>query len=160
MAATALHQSFRVGLHAALRGFALLLLLTCLPGCSSVGLSRQAAPAAAPSSDATPVPLEPAYLSWIAGRLKSQFKKPPNAGLELSEPRWLLSNNGWSWVACARFQDQGYRRSYVIYFDAKAVIDSRYAVLSDGCAAQTYTPFDLETAKLVPQAVGTQGPVY
>lgn len=129
----------------------MLALLACLPACASVGMAPESAPAQGPS---------PTYLSQIANRLKSQFKKPPTDGLELSEPRWLLSSNGWTWMACLRFQDQGYRRSYVMYFDAKQVLDSRYAILSDGCDSQTYTPFDLETAKLVPQAVGTQGPIY
>lgn len=129
----------------------MLTLLTCLPACTSVGMAPQSAPTAGPS---------PTYLSQIAGRLKAQFKKPPTDGLELSEPRWLLSSNGWTWMVCIRFQEQGYRRSYVMYFDAEHVLDEHYAVLSDGCDSQTYTPFDLETAKLVQQTIGTQGPIY
>jgi hypothetical protein len=160
MATAALHHSFRLGLRAACRRLALFVLLVCLPACSSLGVRPQATPAAASPPEATPTAtLDPSYLSWIAARLKS-FKKPPSDAVELSEPRWLLSNNGWSWLACVRFQDQGYRRTYVIYFDAKQVLDGRFAVLSDHCDAQTYTPFDLATAKLVPQAIGTQGPVY
>jgi hypothetical protein len=138
-------------LRAVARGIALLL-LGALPACSSMSVAPETAPAAGP---------DPAYLNKIAVRFKTQFKtKPPTNGLELSQPRWLLSNNGWSWLVCMRFQDQGYRRGYVMYFDNKEILDNRYAVLSDGCDTQTYTPFDLETAKLVPQATGTQGPVY
>lgn len=136
---------------AAARRFGVLALLACLPACASGGLAPQTAPPDGPP---------PTYLTQIATRLKTQFKKPPTDGLELSEPRWLLSSNGWTWLVCVRFQDQGYRRSYVVYFDATKVLDNRYAVLSDDCDSQTYTPFDLPTAKLVPQAIGAQGPVY
>ena len=160
MTATALRNSFCAGSGAALRCLTLLMLLGGLPACSSLGVSRQAFPGGAQSAENTPPgTLEPSYLNWIAARLKA-FKKPPTDGLELSQPRWLLSNNGWSWVTCVRFQDQGHRRSYVIYFDAKQIVDNHYAVMSDGCDSQTYTPFDLNTAKLVPQATGTQRPIY
>jgi hypothetical protein len=151
MSATAPQIFIRPGLRAIARGFALLVLLGGLPACSSVALPPETAPAAGP---------DPAYLNKIAGQLKGQFKKPPTDGLELSQPRWLLANSGWTWLTCIRFQDQGYRRTYVMYFGAKDILDSRYAVLSDGCDMQTYTPFDLETAKFMPQATGTQGPVY
>lgn len=147
-----LQACLRPDLRVVARGFALLMLSCSLSACASVGTPPETAPAAGP---------DPAYLNRIATQLKTQFKnKLQTAGLEISQPRWLLSNNGWSWLACVRFQDQGYRRSYALYFDANKILDSHYAVLTDGCGAQTYTPFDLDTAKLIPQALGAQGPVY
>jgi hypothetical protein len=151
MAATVLQDCLRAAMRAVARSLALLVLLGTLSACTSMGMPPETAPAAGP---------DPAYLTLVANRLKTSFKQPPAAGLELSQPRWLLANSGWSWMVCVRFQDQGYRRTYVMYFDAKQILDSRYAVLNDGCEMQTYTPFDLATAKLMPQAVGTQGPVY
>jgi hypothetical protein len=151
MAAKTLQPSLRRGLRIAAAGVTPLALSAYLAACSFVTVQPQTAPEAGPGAG---------YLPLIAARLKGQFKKPPADGLEISQPRWFLSNNGWSWQTCARFQDQGRWRTYALYFDATKILDGRYAVLSDDCGTQTYTPFDLETAKLVPQAVGTQGPIY
>ncbi len=82
----------------------------------------------------------------------------PSDGLEISEPRWTQSNRGWSWLACVHFQDRGHRRTYAVFFNESDVIDGRYAVQSDGCNAQTYSPFDLGSGG--PRSLGDTGPLY
>jgi hypothetical protein len=137
--------------HAALR-LALVPTLVLLAGCSSL---------AGPQEGAATAPLNADYRGTIAARLKSEFTKPPLTGpAEISNPRWVLANKGWSWQVCVHFQDRGHQRTYTLFFKGSEFIDERYAVLTDACDAQTYSEFDLGTSSMRPGAVGDPGPLY
>ena len=64
---------------------------------------------------------------------------------EISELRWVHGFKGWSWLACVHFTDRGHVRTYAVFIQNDAVVDGRYAVETDACGAQTYTPFDVVT---------------
>ncbi|MGD0150903.1 MAG: hypothetical protein ABSB77_20165 [Xanthobacteraceae bacterium] len=137
--------------HAALR-VALAPTLVLLAGCSSL---------AGPQDGAATAPLNADYRSMIATRLKSEFTKSPLTGpAEISNPRWVLANKGWSWQVCVRFQDRGHQRTYALFFQGSEIIDERYAVLTDACDAQTYSEFDLGPGSMRPGAAGDPGPLY
>jgi len=131
---------------------ALTLTLVLLAGCSSL---------AGPQDGPATAPLNSDYRSMIATHLKSTFTKSPLTGpAEISEPRWVLANKGWSWQVCVRFQDRGHQRTYTLFFKGSEFLDERYAVLTDACDAQTYSEFDLGPGSIRPGAVGDPGPLY
>jgi hypothetical protein len=131
---------------------ALALTLALLAGCSSL---------AGPQEGAATAPLNADYRGMIAARLRAEFTKPPLTGpAEISNPRWVLANKGWSWQVCVRFQDRGHQRTYTLFFKGSEFLDERYAVLTDACDAQTYSEFDLGTSSMRPGAVGDPGPLY
>jgi hypothetical protein len=137
--------------HAPLR-LALVLTLVLLAGCSSL---------AGPQEGVATAPLNSDYRGMIAAHLKSAFTKSPLTGpAEMSNPRWVLANKGWSWQVCVRFQDRGHRRTYALFFKGSELLDERYAVLTDACDAQTYSEFDLSSGAMRPGAVGDPGPLY
>src|SRR5580700_11572380 len=75
---------------------ALVLTLVLLAGCSSL---------AGPQEGAATAPLNADYRRMIATHLRSAFtKSPPARPAEISNPRWVLANKGWSWQVCVRFQ--------------------------------------------------------
>lgn len=111
-----------------------------LPGCSELA---QPIKAAAPPAE------QPAYVSLAAQYLRSTLKdRSTYDDFEISGLRWVDANKGWSWIACVHFRDQGVLRSYAVFIQDNAVLDARYAVETDSCAAQSYTPFDLITGIL------------
>jgi hypothetical protein len=114
---------------------ATLLLPLVLPGCSSVAL---------PQTDAPPAELNAAALRETIGKyLKDSFKEIDTYdGFEISEARRVHTPKGWRWVSCVRFQDRAHIRTYAVFTQADKVVDSRYAVTTDGCGEQTYAPFD------------------
>jgi hypothetical protein len=131
---------------------ALALTLALLAGCSSL---------AGPQEGAATAPLNADYRGMIAARLRAEFTKPPLTGpAEISNPRWVLANKGWSWQVCVRFQDRGHQRTYALFFKGSEFLDERYAVLTDACDAQTYSEFDLGSGVMRPGAVGDPGPLY
>jgi hypothetical protein len=88
--------------HTTLR-VALTLTLVLLAGCSSL---------AGPQDGAATAPLNSDYRRMIATHLKATFTKSPLTGpAEISDPRWVLANKGWSWQVCVRFQDRGHQRT-------------------------------------------------
>jgi hypothetical protein len=134
---------------------AALWLLVWLPGCSEL----------AQSSDATtgtlPPPAPPPYAALAAKHLQSAFKdRSPYDGFEISNVRWVLANAGWSWLTCVHFRDRGHPRSYAIFIQNNNVVDARYAVGTDDCEKQAYTPFDLITGELGRPTAPTQAPLY
>ncbi len=129
---------------------ALLLTLTVLPGCSNIGLPKEAAPEP-----------EPAYTKLVADYLKSVFKGYASySDFEIAGVRWVHAPKGWAWLACARFQDHGRQRTYALFIKDGAVFDARYAVQTDACDAQTYSPFDVTTGAIKPVDAGIQKPIY
>jgi len=108
--------------------FAAALLLTAAAGlvaCSGFAASNETVPAPVPDADYKE------YASYDS--------------YEISDPRWVHSMTGWSWLACVRFQDHSRRHSYALFLQSGKIVDSRYAVETDGCDMQAYAPFDLMT---------------
>jgi hypothetical protein len=117
---------------------AILLLGVALGGCSEIA-----------RTDADPPQAEPPAASLAAEYMRSNFKdRSTLEGFEISQPRWVHSLVGWSWLACVRFRDQGRERSYTLFIQNNAIVDSRYSVETDACAAQTYSPFDVDSGTL------------
>ena len=135
---------------------AALLLALVLPGCSGLALPQQEMPAPAPTAGA-----DPSYHTLVAKELKSLFKDPASyQAFEISGYRWVHAVKGWSWLTCVRFQDHGHRRSYALFIKDGTVIDNRYAVETDACDGQTYSPFDPATGELRPADIGVEQPLY
>ncbi len=115
-----------------MRRAALVASLIVLSGCSELALPSEAAPPPAPP---------PAYVSLAAKYLSLALKdRAAYADFEISGLRWTDSIKGWTWLACVHFQDRGHLRSYAIFIQDNAVVDARYAVETDACETQTYTP--------------------
>jgi len=126
--------------------------LVVLPGCSELAQPSQAA--AAP-------PAPPPYVSLTANYLLSALKdRAAYSDFEISGLRWVDSIKGWTWLACVHFWDHGHLRSYAIFIQDNAVVDARYAVETDRCETQTYTPFDLVTGELGRPTAPVQPPLY
>ena len=141
----------RAALGHAVGPIALAAALVILPGCSEL---------AQPSEAAAP-PAPPAYVSLAANYLLSTLKdRTPYADFEISAPRWVNSMKGWAWLACVHFQDRGHLRSYALFIQDNAVVDARFAVETDRCETQTYTPFDLVTGEFGRPTAPVQSPLY
>lgn len=130
---------------------AALLLPLVLMGCSSVALPTEEAPAAGP---------KPAYSKTIADRLRTFKDYATYDSFEISEFRWVHSVNGWNWLTCVRFQDHGRRRTYALFLKDDAIVNSRFAVESDGCDTQGYSPFDLAGGQSRPANAAGLAPLY
>jgi hypothetical protein len=132
---------------------ALLSALAIVQGCSSLAMPGEATP--------PPQGVDPAYVRLIATYMKNNFKElSPYDPAEISTPRWVESVKGWTWFTCVHFMDHGHRRSYSLFFNQTEVLDARYAVLTDGCSKQTYSPLDLTSGGVRPGAFGDTGPLY
>jgi hypothetical protein len=130
----------------------LLSVFSIMQGCSSL----------APPSDAAPPPtgVDPGYIKLVATYMKNTFKQlSPTDVTEISTPRWVESEKGWTWLSCVHFIDHGRKRTYALFFNQTAVVDARYAVLIDGCSKQTYSPVDMSFGAR-PGAIGDTGPLY
>ena len=131
---------------------ALLSALAILQGCSSLAMPGEATPPAQG--------VDPAYTKLVATYMKANFKElSPYDPAEISTPRWVESVKGWTWFTCVRFMDHGNRRTYSLFFNQTEVVDARYAVLTDACGKQTYSPLDLGLGAR-PGAIGDTGPLY
>jgi hypothetical protein len=129
----------------------LVLTLVTLPACSEL----------AQSGEAAPPPAQPPFVSLAAQHLQSVLKdRASYDDFEISGLRWVHSISGWSWLACVHFHDHGHLRSYALFIQDNAVTDSRYAVETDACEAQTYTPFDLVTGVLGRPTAPVQPALY
>lgn len=128
------------------------LALLVLPGCSELAQTSEAAPPSPP----------PSYTGLVAKYLQTTFNKNAATfdGYEISPPRWVHSIRGWTWLVCVHFHDHGPRRSYVVLIQDGTVVDSHYAVETDTCESQTFTPFDLATGELGRSTLPTQQPLY
>jgi hypothetical protein len=125
----------------ALRRAACALLLPAWLGLST-GLNG-CAELAASNAEMAPAAPDPGYREMIANHLKRVLK---NSGgydaYEISEPRWVHSIKGWTWLTCVRFTDRGRPRTYVVFFDSEKIVDDRFSVQTDNCNAQAYYPFE------------------
>ena len=135
----------------AFRRTALTFCLVVLTGCSEL----------AQPSEAAPPPAPPSYVPLAAQYLLSALKdRTSYTAFEISALRWVDSLKGAAWLACVHFQDRGHPRSYAIFIQNNAVVDARYAVETDNCETQTYTPFDLVTGVLGKPTAPVQPPLY
>jgi hypothetical protein len=131
---------------------AFLLALALLPGCSNLALEKEDAPAA--GADA-------AYTKLVADYIKGTFKNHASyEAFEISGARWMHTLHGWNSLTCVRFQDHGQQRTYAVFIKNGAVVDARYAVQTDACGAETYTPFETMTSGMRSPNPGAQGPIY
>lgn len=106
---------------------------------------------AASNEEIPPVGPDPNYMALVADRVRSAFKDyAAYDQFQISEPRWVHAVQGWSWVICVRFSDRGRTRNYALYLQSGKIIDSRYAVATDGCDVQAYAPFALMAGGLQP----------
>jgi hypothetical protein len=133
-----------------------LLALLLLAGCTSLAMEQQEFQDTAPASG-----VDPAYDKFVATQLKQTFKDLSSFdSFEISQARWLQSSKGWAWLACVRFNDRGHQRSYAVYFKDSKLVDSRFAVQSDGCSGLSYAPLDLNAGGPRPRGAGDPGPLY
>jgi hypothetical protein len=131
---------------------AVLLLPLILLGCSGVALPEETAPVS--GSD-------PAFHKVIADYLKDTLKDVTSYdAFEISDARWVHTVKGWSWLACVRFQDRQHQRSYAAFIKENKVIDGRYAIGTDSCDTQTYSPFDLMPDKPKPAGGSELEPLH
>ena len=134
------------------RAAALLSALVIVQGCSSLALPSEAVP--------PPAGVDPDYIKLVATYMKTNFKDLSTTDpAETSTPHWVESEKGWTWLTCVHFMEHGHRRTYSLFFNQTAVVDGRYAVLTDGCSRQTYSPLDM-TFGVRPGAIGDTGPLY
>ena len=105
-----------------------------LAGCSGdlVVTSPAASPVAAP---------DPSYRQLVTNYLKTVFKNySAYSSFEISDPRWVRSMKSWNWLTCVRFRDNDRVRVYSLFLDGHAIVDGRFAVQTDDCDAQAYSP--------------------
>ena len=116
----------------------LALMVALLPGRAQLAQSSEAPPE-----------VQPPYASLTSQYLASvMVDRASYEDFEISGLRWVHSFKGWSWLACVHFTDHGHVRTYAIFIQNNAVVDGRYAVQTDACGSQTYTPFDMVTGTL------------
>lgn len=86
---------------------------------------------------------DPAYRTVVTTHLKHVLKNySAYNSFEISDPRWVHSIKGWTWLTCVRFHDQDREYSYALFLDGNRIVDERFAVQIDNCDLQTYHPFE------------------
>ena len=94
---------------------------------------------------------DPTYREVVANHLKHVLKNyAAYDSFEISDPRWVHSIKGWTWLTCVRFRDQGRVRSYALFIDGNKIVDDRFAVQTDDCDLQAYYPFERMPTGLAP----------
>jgi hypothetical protein len=112
-----------------------------------------------PEDAAQPAP--PAnYGVLIANALKAFNGYAFYSNFQISSLRWVHAATGWSWLTCVRYNDHGQQRFYSFFLDDKSVINARYDVRTDQCAAQQYLPFDVATGTVGSPTAVLQQPLY
>lgn len=131
---------------------AALLLPLFLLGCSALSLPKEDAPVSGP---------DPKYNALIATHIKRSFKDYASyEAFEISDFRWVHSVKGWTWLTCVRFQDKGRRLTYALFIKEDDIAEDRYAVVTDACDAQNYSPFALLTGTKSYSSGGLLEPLY
>lgn len=119
---------------------AMLALCLCgwLAACSGLAATGEEMPAVGP---------DPGYNALVARHLGGLFKEKAAGynAFEISDYRWTRTIKGWNWLTCVRFVDQGRPRIYAVYIRGHEVVDSHYALVTDGCGTLNYLPFDAFT---------------
>jgi hypothetical protein len=110
--------------------------------------------------DATVPPPPANYGVLIANSLKG-FKSLPNySNFQISPLRWVHAETGWNWLTCLRYDDHGATRFYAFFIAGNSIVNSRYDVRTDRCAAQQYVPFDVTTGNVGSPTPFYQQPIY
>jgi hypothetical protein len=89
----------------------------------------------------------PPHRKLVARALKGFKEQEDLIDLEISEPRWAERLGGPAWLVCVKFNPNANSYFYTFYIRNDAVIETRFAVGTDRCGRQTFTPFDPQTAK-------------
>ena len=109
-------------------------LSAALSGCAGLAAGNGEMPLTGP---------DPTYREVVAAHLKRVLKNYASYdSFEISDPRWVHSIKGWTWLTCVRFRDQGRVRSYALFLDRNKIVDDRFAVQTDSCDLQAYYPFE------------------
>lgn len=134
----------------ATRRAVLALMLVLLPACAQLAQPTEAPPST-----------QPPYASLVSQYLASILAdRASYEDFEISGLRWTHSVKGWSWLACVHFTDHGHVRTYAVFIQNDVVVDGRYAVETDACGSQTFTPFDVVTGTLGRPTAPRQPPLY
>lgn len=134
----------------ATRRAVLALMLVLLPACAQLAQPTEAPPST-----------QPPYASLVSQYLASILAdRASYEDFEISGLRWTHSFKGWSWLACVHFTDHGHVRTYAVFIQNDVVVDGRYAVETDACGSQTFTPFDVVTGTLGRPTAPRQPPLY
>lgn len=137
------------------RPFQRVLLALMLLACSACAQIAQ------PTEAGTPPSEQPAYAAIAAKYLSSTMSDRSSfENFEISGLRWVHGLKGWSWLACVHFVDHGHLRTYALFMQNDAVVDARYAVLSDSCGSQSYMPFDIVSGVLGQPTAPRQPALY
>jgi hypothetical protein len=130
------------------------ILSAALSGCAGLAASNSEVPVTGP---------DPSYRKVVATHLKQVLKNlSAYDSFEISDPRWVNSIKGWTWLICVRFREsakpgpeqiglennlnyspQDRVHSYALFLDGDKIVDDRFAVQTDSCDLQTYYPFEL-----------------
>jgi hypothetical protein len=115
---------------------------------------------------------DPSYRTVVATHLKQVLKNYSIYEFEISDPRWINSIKGWTWLTCVRLREVVQPgpeqialdnnptdrppprvQHYALFLDGNKVVDSRFAVQIDSCDLQSYYPLKLwhrpETYRLI-----------
>jgi hypothetical protein len=115
---------------------------------------------AVPPEDPTqPVPPEN-YGALVSTTLKGFKGFPDYRDFGISGLRWVHAASGWNWLTCVRYVDHGQQRFYAFFINGNSVVNARYDVRTDQCAAQQYQPFDAAAGAIRSPAPPPQQPIY
>jgi hypothetical protein len=133
-----------------------------LPGCAQLAQPSEAPPSVQPqlAQPSEAPPSVQSYTSLISQSFASVKDVASYEDFEISGLRWVHSFKGWSWLACVHFTDRGHVRTYAIFIQNNVVVDGRYAVQTDACGSQTYTPFDVVTGTFGRATAFRLPPIY
>lgn len=108
-----------------------------------------------------PQPAPPAnYGALVATALKGFKTFASYSNFQISPPRWVHAETGWSWLVCVRYDDQKLTQFYSFFIEDNSVVNARYDVRTDRCAAQQYVPFNITTGTMGSPAQFTRQPIY
>jgi len=149
MKATTWRRARRAAQSPAVRTTSLLIAATMLTQCSAV----------LPEDPTQPTP--PAnYGALISTTLKSFKNLASYSNFQISPLRWVHAETGWSWLTCLRYDDHGVARFYSFFIAGNSIVNARYDVRTDRCAAQQYVPFDVTTGTVGLPTQFSQQPIY
>ncbi len=111
-----------------------------------------------PEDPAQPSP--PANYSALISKSLKGFKDFAHfTNVQVSGLRWVDAITGWSWLVCVRYDEQQRQRFYAFFIDNNSIVNARYDVSTDRCAAQHYVPLDVATGTIASPST-LQQPIY
>lgn len=149
MKATKWRQAARTPERCGSRTAALLAASILLAQCSAV-LPEDPTQPAAPAN----------YGTIVSAAVKSFKGFADYSNFGISGLRWVHAASGWSWLTCLRYVDHGQQRFYAFFINGNTLVNARYDVRTDQCAAQHYVPFDAVTGAVGSPPPAVQQPIY